>query len=303
MTLSFGIQLPIQAQSKLMAADWEEDAGPTELALIAQACDRNGYDYVAVCDHVGVPKELAPRMGTTWYDTVATLAWLAGITERVRLLSHVFVVAYRHPLATAKSFATLDALSNGRAILGVGVGHVADEFAALGVPFEDRGRITDDYLAQIKAAFDDEWGSGDLGQRPRPVQAGGPPIWVGGSSMPALRRAATIGDGWLPQGPVEGGPERAMAVLREHRDRSGQSMDGFVVGGGLSCYLGEPTGPESDWTLVGSNDEILTRLAQIADEGVTHVQLRIPANSCGELVEQIERFGSEIITKFTDAPV
>lgn len=279
-----------------MAAAWEADAGPAELARIAAACDRNGFDYVAVCDHIGVPSDLAPRMGTTWYDPVATLGWLAAITERVRLLSHVFVVAYRHPLATAKSFATLDALSNGRVILGVGVGHVAAEFAALGVPFESRGQITDDYLPQIQAALAAEWGSAVLGQGPRPVQPGGPPIWVGGSSVPALRRAATIGDGWLPQGPVEGGPERAMALLREYRDRAGRTMDGFAIGGGLSCYLGRPSGPVDAWTLVGSSDEVLTRLGQVEADGVTHVQLRVPSSSCEDLIDQIDQFGAEVIT-------
>ncbi|MCB1262735.1 MAG: LLM class flavin-dependent oxidoreductase, partial [Acidimicrobiales bacterium] len=88
--------------------------------------------YVAVCDHVAIPRPLDETMGTEWWDTIATLGWLAGITEHVRLLSHVSVLPYRHPLITAKAFSTLDVLSGGRAVLGVGAGHVEAEFALLG---------------------------------------------------------------------------------------------------------------------------------------------------------------------------
>src|SRR6478736_5333832 len=162
------MQLPVQAQSKLMAYSLEEKAGPTEIAAVALACDRNGFGYVGVCDHVAVPREVAPRMTTIWYDTVATLSWLAARTENVKLLSHVFILAYRHPLVTAKSFMTLDVLSGGRAILGIGAGHAEGEFAAPGVPLAERGRLSDEAIKVIKASFADEWGAGDVGQAPRP---------------------------------------------------------------------------------------------------------------------------------------
>ncbi|MBO0730284.1 MAG: LLM class flavin-dependent oxidoreductase, partial [Acidimicrobiaceae bacterium] len=162
--LKFGMQLPVQAQSRLMAQEWEHSAGPAEILAVAQAAEANNFDYVSVCDHVAVPRELAPRMTTTWYDTVATLSWLAGVTERVRLASTVYIVAYRHPLLTAKAFSTLDTLSGGRAVLGVGAGHAEGEFAALGVPFHQRGKLTDEAIAVIKAAVADEWGAGDVGQ-------------------------------------------------------------------------------------------------------------------------------------------
>ncbi len=130
--VEIGIQLPIQAQSTAFVEPWEADAGASELAAIARACDDAGFGYVAVCDHVAVPVDKAEVMGSEWWDTVATLGWLAGITERVRLVSHVAVPAYRHPLAMAKAFATLDAVSGGRAVMGVGAGHVEGEFDALG---------------------------------------------------------------------------------------------------------------------------------------------------------------------------
>src|SRR3954469_23209222 len=137
--IAVAMQLPIQSQSTLYAEPWEGDAGAAELAEIARAADRLGFFYVGVCDHARVPRASAGAMSPVWYDTMTTLGFLAGVTERVRLLSHVAIPAYRHPLVSAKAIATLDALSNGRAIYGVGAGHVEAEFQTFGVPFDERG--------------------------------------------------------------------------------------------------------------------------------------------------------------------
>jgi probable F420-dependent oxidoreductase len=269
------MQLPIQAQSKIFVEDWEKSAGPFELAQVAEACDRSGFSYIAVCDHVVIPRSKADAMSTTWYDPVATLGWLAGLTERVRLLSHVYVAAYRHPLQTAKAFATIDALSDGRAILGVGAGHVEEEFDALGVSFADRGKLTDQAIDEIRAAFADEWSAGDLGQRPRPVQPGGPPIWVGGSSGAAIRRAALRGDGWLPQGPPKEGMPAAIARIREMRATAGRTGP-FTIGA-----FAPPGAPEA----------VAPWLATFEKMGVDQVQVRFPSLSWGDLCAQIRRFG------------
>jgi probable F420-dependent oxidoreductase len=291
--LGFTLQLPVQAQSKLVAQPWEAGAGPRELAAVARACDANGFYSVSVCDHVAIPRERASTMTTTWYDTVATLGWLAACTGRVRLLSHVYVVAYRHPLQTAKAFATLDALSGGRAILGVGAGHVEGEFDALGVPFAERGRITDEAIVAIRAALADEWGGGEVGQRPRPAQPGGPPIWVGGSSGAALRRAARLGDGWLPQGPPEGGMATAIATLQRLRAEAGR--DGpFAVGGGVDLYVGRPSFDVPRWAVTGDPDTIAEAVRRLVALGVNHVAVRIPSRSCAEHVDQIAAFGREV---------
>ena len=134
--VGWGMQLPVQSQSTAFVQPWEADAGPAELARVAVAADRAGAFYVAVCDHIAIPRPLDETMGAVWYDTIATLGWLAAQTESVHLLSHVYVVPYRAPLVTAKAFSTLDLLSGGRAILGVGIGHVERECDAAGVGIE-----------------------------------------------------------------------------------------------------------------------------------------------------------------------
>lgn len=152
-SFTYGIQLPVQSQSTIYAEAWEADAGPADLVEIARTADRSGFDYIASCDHVAIPRRLASAMSTVWYDPVATLGFLAGVTERVRLLSHVAVVGLRHPLVTAKQYATLDHLSGGRLILGVGAGHVQEEFEVLGVDFERRGAVLDECVDALRAAL------------------------------------------------------------------------------------------------------------------------------------------------------
>jgi probable F420-dependent oxidoreductase len=300
--LAFGMQLPIQAQSTAFAADWEVSAGPEELLRIAQACDRNGFFYVAVCDHVCVPRERAAAMRTTWYDTVATLGFLAAATRHVRLLSHVYVLPYRHPLLTAKAFATLDALSGGRVILGVGAGHLEGEFATLGIDFKRRGKLLDEAIDLVKEAFREEyvrfdgatWKVDDVGLGPRPVQRPRPPVWVGGSTPAALRRAAERGDGWLPQGTPRAELPAAIATIREHRRKT--IGDRPLEIGTMSewLYVGRPGFEVPPNTRSGSAEEIAAHLSGLRELGVSHCGVRFRARGCDELIEQIDAFGAGV---------
>lgn len=297
--MQVGIQLPVQSQSTYYVEPWEPAAGRDELAAVARAADAAGFDYLAVCDHVAIPAERAEGMSTTWYDTVATLGWLAAVTDRARLLSHVYVPAYRHPLATAKAFATLDELSGGRVILGVGAGHVEAEFDVLGVPFAERGRLTDDAIDHIRAAWSDEfgWPGGRFGQRPRPRQPGGPPIWVGGSSPAALRRAAERGDGWLPQGTTKADMPAAITRLHELRSRAGRDGRPFTVGALVRpMFVGDPTWDVGRATLAGSPDRLREELASYEAMGVDQIQVRLRSRSCEELCQQLHRFAEEVRT-------
>jgi probable F420-dependent oxidoreductase len=296
--LVYGMQLPIQSQSRIYVEPWEADAGAEELARIVAAAEDAGFFYVAVCDHVAVPRGPAERMQTTWYDTIATLAWIAGRTSRVRLLSHVFVPAYRHPLVAAKAFLTLDELSGGRAVVGVGTGHVEGEFAALGADFAARGAVTDEAIDVMRAAFTDEYPAyqgehftvADVGLRPRPRQD--PlPIWVGGSSKPALRRAAARGDGWLPQGTPRHELAGAIAYLEEHR-RSDEPFDVGTICEPL--YVGEADWDVGPWTISGDPGHIAERIRELKDLGVDHVQVRPRARSLDELCDQLAAFGAEV---------
>ena len=302
MSLRYGMQLPVQSQSTLYAEGWEAEAGPDDLLAIARAADRAGFDYLASCDHVGIPRRLAAAMSTVWYDPVATLAFLAAATERVRLLSHVAIVGLRHPLLTAKQYATLDHLSAGRLILGVGAGHVQEEFEALGVDFRQRGPVLDECLDALRAAlgpdeFPEHHGKlydfEGLGQRPRPVQER-IPMWVGGSSPAAVRRAALKGDGWLPQGDPRDRLPAQIARIRELRERAGVRGP-FTVGAIVEpLYVGTPRWEVGRRTLTGGPRELAESLQAYPAMGVHQIQVRFRSRSRGELTDQIAAFGAEV---------
>lgn len=300
--LVYGLQLPVTAQSSAFVAPWEATAGTEEILQVARACDRSGFFYIATCDHVCVPRSHAAAMSTTWYDVIATLGFLAASTQRVRLLSYVYVAPYRHPLMSAKSFATIDALSGGRAIVGVGAGHLQAEFETLGADFSKRGRLLDEAIEAIALALTDEypehagaiWRFRDMGVRPRPVQRPRPPIWVGGSTPAALKRAAERGDGWLPQGVPEMGMERAIAFVREHRAKLRGDAPIEIGMNSPFLYVGKPTFDCGPNALTGGGHEIADTLRKRKDLGVSHMGVRFRSRSCAELVEQIEAFGQEV---------
>lgn len=300
--LAYGMQLQVQAKSKTFAEEWETDAGADALRAIVEQADRTGFFYVAVCDHLAVTKPLDAHMQTTWYDTIATLAWIAALTTNIHVMSHVYVMSYRHPLHTAKSFMTLDELSGGRAILGVGAGHLQGEFELLQLDFEGRGKVTDAAIDVIRTAFDEEypdvqtpyWGHvHDGGMAPRPRQS--PlPIWVGGSAKPSLRRAAERGDGWLPQGTPRADMPAQIAFVLEHRKQT-RGDDPIDVGTITEfLYVGEPGWDVGDTTLSGSGDHIAERLNEFGAMGVSHLQVRFRNRSLQELLDQMDAFHAEV---------
>ena len=301
--LAVGLQLPVAAQSTIFAQPWEREAGTVELTRVAKTCDRAGFFYVAVCDHVGVPRVQAAAMSTIWYDAVATMGFLAAATKHVRLLSYVYVPAYRHPLQTAKAFLTLDALSGGRVILGVGAGHLQGEFETLGVPFEGRGKRLDETVDAVLAAFLDEypqhegaiWSFRDVGLRPRPVQQPRPPVWIGGNTPAALKRAAVRGDGWLPQGTFRDQLPGQIATIREHR-RKVRGDEPIEIGANSPwIYLGTPAFDPGPNTLTGSAEAVVASLLELKALGVSHCGVRFRSRSCDELCDQIEAFAAGVL--------
>jgi len=308
--LAYGIQLPVQALSTRVAMEWEREHGTVDdMARVAQACDDAGFLYVAACHHVAIPREPAEAMSTTWFDPVATLGYLAARTRRTRLMTNVYVASYRHPLETAKAFATVDALSNGRLLFGVGAGHVEGEFAALGVPFAERGAITDEAIDAILEAWTGEWAAhdgprwkyADVGQGPRPVQRPHPPIWIGGSGRPALRRVARVGDGWIPQStPPDRLADDIAYILRERdRVRPGAVPE---VGYHAFVHVGDASWELPKFAMTG-NERIVDWLNGLGAIGVSHVQVRFAARSADELCDQVTRFGAEIGPHLTRVPL
>lgn len=187
------------------SAAWEQDASIQDLAQIAETADRLGYHHLTCSEHIALPAVEGQRRGMRYWDPLATLGYLAARTQRIRLATNVLVLAYHHPLEIAKRYGTLDKVSDGRLILGVGVGSLKAEFDLLGAPFDDRGSRGDDALRALRAslsvsepAYCGEFYSFDgMVVDPCAVQAH-VPIWIGGRTLRSLRRAVTLADGWAP---------------------------------------------------------------------------------------------------------
>ena len=308
--LAYGIQLPIQAIPISLREDWEQTAGPDDLMAVAKAADDAGFTFVSVCDHVAVPRnDYTARMSTRWYDTIATLGFLAAATTNVRLVSSIYVAAYRHPLAAAKSFITVDHLSRGRLVVGIGAGHLEAEFAALDVDFATRGARTDEAIDAIRGAFESEYSSfsGEFfdyegaGLSPRPAGGDGTiPIWIGGSSKPALRRVAERGDGWIPQGTSRAQLPACLDYIRAHRDkvRPGVELDfGFMP---EFLYVGEPGWDTGDHTVSGSPAKLADSLRSVRDLGCNVLHLHFRSRDRQELCDQLATFGRDVAPLLND---
>ena len=181
-------------------------ARPESLMRWVQLTESLGYHFLMTSDHVAVTPDVYARYPTPLYEPFTTLAWLAGVTQRIEIGSTVVILPYRHILEVARMTANIDQLSGGRLLFGIGVGWSTQEFAALNVPFQRRGALTNEYLAALKTLWTNDVASfqgryvnfADVHTTPRPVRQPHPPIWVGGSSDAAMRRTVRHGDAWHP---------------------------------------------------------------------------------------------------------
>jgi probable F420-dependent oxidoreductase len=200
-----GIITPVVLLLPRSHNSWEIEAGVDELAAVARAADELGYHHLTASEHVAVPIDVEARRGKRYWDLLATLSYAAALTERIRLLTNIVVLPYHHPMEVVKHYGTLDLLSRGRVILGVGVGSLREEFELLGKRFEGRGERADDSIRAIRAAWGvhtPEYHGTHFQIRDFVMDPTAPrselAIWVGGRTRRSLRRAVELGDAWMP---------------------------------------------------------------------------------------------------------
>jgi probable F420-dependent oxidoreductase len=200
-----GVVTPVVTLAGDRHAPWERDGTIHDIARIAAEAERLGYDHLTCSEHVALPESAVAVRGARYWDPLATFGFVAARTERIRLATNVLVLGYHHPLDIAKRYGTLDHLSGGRLVLGLGVGSLREEFELLDVPFDDRGARADDHLRALRAAMSARVPSydgpyyrfGGMVVEPCAVQPR-VPFWIGGRTARSLRRAVELGDGWCP---------------------------------------------------------------------------------------------------------
>ena len=275
-------------------------ADPGALADVARLAEDLGYHSVFVADHVAMPRTLTSKYPYSrdggfpydpdrdWLDPLVALGYLAGRTTRIRIGTSITVLPMRHPIITAKQVATADHLSGGRVIFGVGIGWMAEEFKLLGASFDDRGRRMDEYLALMKALWTERnptfagryFQVSDCALTPKPVQKPHMPVWIGGDSPAALRRAARLGDGWHSAGTSLAELPDKVRRLGEALDEAGRDRQDFVV----SAF------PTDRFTV--------DLVRQFAAHGVSHLMAPVFSFDAAKVRQRLEQIATDVIAPY-----
>ncbi|HYY24266.1 MAG TPA: LLM class F420-dependent oxidoreductase [Candidatus Udaeobacter sp.] len=294
-----------------------------DLVRFARQAEALGFYCITVADHVIVPKKISipypytvdgKYPGTGYHlETLTTMSFLAGATERIRFVASVMIAPYRNPVIAAKMLASLDVLSHGRVIVGLGVGWMKEEFESLKAPrFEDRGRVTDEYIRAFRELWIEENPSftgeyckfSEICFLPKPLQKPTIPIWIGGHSKQALRRAGELGDGWHPIGgvptiPLE--PEdvaRAWETLADYARKAGRDPKAIRIALKGSLFDREKQAtPGKRRRFIGSADDIVADIREYRSAGVDTLIFDVRQPSSAETLHRMEWLAKEVIAK------
>jgi len=273
----------------------------TTIDAVGRMAEELGYDSIWCNDHLSLPgtrgdgvaepayaAAYGEQRGQSIYEPLIVLAYLAAVTRRVMLGTSVYLLPLRSPLLAARQAVSLDRLSEGRLVLGVGAGWLESEFAAVGVPYRQRGRRTDEAIAILKSLCGED-GADFL---PKPVQRPHPPLWIGGRSAAALRRAARSGDAWHPSHLTVDELRTQIPQLHAECERAGRSADEVTVTTRRKLVR---TPTDDERALSGDARAIAATVAELEQLGVSHLVVELPGASEGELLENLDWFGREVL--------
>ena len=299
--MKFGVSIP---------NNWGVE-DPQQVLALGPLAEGLGFDSLWVMDHLFNNGYIGRRLrDTPYYHPLCTLTYLAATTKRASLGTSVLVLPYHNPVELAKYAATLDQFSGGRVTLGVGVGAMTEEFEALGIPLRQRGSLTDESIAIMKELWTNprpsyhsrRWNFSDLHFSPKPVQKPYIPLWIGGSSPGALRRAATVGDGWHPSGIT---PEAFSLGRREVLDlaaAAGRDPNSIAMSARVEVEVhGGPSSERAaDRARISGDDTggIIAGLEAYQAAGVEHVILAHNSGDIPAITTLMERIARQVIPHF-----
>jgi probable F420-dependent oxidoreductase len=300
--MKFGICLPIRLS--LEAKDNIE---------IAKAAENYGIDSIWVSDHVVMPEKHLGSFSEVFYDPFMLLSYIAAETSTIELGTSVIILPYRNPVVVAKMIATLDVLSEGRVIFGVGPGWMREEYDALSIPYEKRGARTNEYIRAIKElwmsnepSFEGEYCSfSNIKFYPKPAQEPHPPIFIAGSSDYAIKRAVELGDGWQPTWVSPEDVEEGISKLCKIADETGRDLSTFTYSVRNRLHIvdkdyeplnnNEGTNDDPPFLLRGTVSEITNFIKRYRDLGVSHLVFDPVAESLDDIFHTMEIVSREII--------
>jgi probable F420-dependent oxidoreductase len=308
--MRFGVTVP----------NYRRLASPENLRHVAARSEELGFDSVWVTDHVVVPEPYREMFGKTVYDPLSVLAFLAACTQRVELGTAVLVIPYRNPVSVAKELATIDNLSGGRLVFGTGAGWAREEFEALGVAYDQRGPMTDEYLRVILELWTNPTPQfegrylrlHDVHAEPRPLRQPHPPILVGGYSKKAIRRAVALGQGWLPDGMSLPELDKAIRFLHQTAEASGRDPRSLSVALRTGLFItgvsAEVESSDTPWAqsaafadgearlpFRGSAAQVLDDIAEAERIGVDQLIFECPVQRGDERFDTLEAFASDVL--------
>lgn len=284
--MEFGVFLPSHGPAK----------SPEAVKQVAQAAEQANYDAVWAADHVLVHER---HRDFCLIEAFVTLGYVAGITQRITLGTTVIVLPQRDPILVAKQAAAIDQYSNGRLILGIGVGWMEDEYRYLRTDFHQRGRMMDEWMQVMrtlwtdeKPSFHGEWINFEQCVfEPKPVQGGGPPLTIGGNSDAAIRRAANSAEGWQP---FHVGPDEVKADVTKLREWAGGRKVQVIFHG--RTLLGDKTEPELP--ISGPASAVIDTVGRYKEAGVDHLLFDFRCQTANALQRQLETMATDVIPTF-----
>ncbi len=308
--MKFALRIPGNFLYPAITSPWEVRVTGPQTLQFARKAEELGFDYFWDSEHIVQVPEGAAVQGPRFYEALSAAGVVLGATRRIRALTYVGVLPYHNPLVYAKQVATVDVLSEGRLTLGLAAGHLAGEFAALGVAFEERGQRMDEYLRILKVLWTEErpafrgrfYGFADLIFEPKPVQKPHPPVYIGGDAEPVQPRAALLGDGWIPWLTTPEELPARLERIRELRARAGRS-DAFEVLMLLAEFPPEDRLNLRRFRIPKAAGEVLRVLDRLARAGAAGAIVHLPVGTSGlqECLEWVEWFASEIAPQYRPA--
>lgn len=287
--MKFGLALP----------NFGKYADPRTILDFAKTAEEHGFDSLWVSEHIVIP-ESHNVFGKVFYEPLATLAYITRRTHRIKLGTSVLVLPYRNPVVLAKSLATLDVLTNGRLVIGIGTGWLEEEFRALSADFANRGRLTDEYLSVIKELFTSSnprfhgefFSFSGIRFSPKPLQKPHPPIWIGGNSRKALERTIKHGSGWHSVGLT---PAQIKDSIKFFYDKTGEKPEISV-----RINLQITNSDIKDYTeiLRGSPVKIADGINEYRNAGVDHIIFQVLSGTTEGIFDTMSSFSKDILSRF-----